>query len=573
MSEKSLNSNKMRTLESLKNISFFECDETEVVTPRKNLECLDGFRNALSVKKESVAKFPRMRKESSSDEVGIQLIYYAANIVIQFNLVEFKHKKLPIIASSIEYSTVYEKDTKSRLREVSERLDSSDVELLDLKAREAQLVVKESDYLSRIAELKENPALVSRPRSVMREYNVDSDRVVARLMEIRRSLRENERLQGELREKFRDEMEKSRLQAVAHFEREQLALSRAKEAVNDFFSVIEDIVAQYPMLLALLSKRQLDPRYPSDDPANHFEARHLWMFFAVMEERFLNVDDDLSAMADFMRAANPQREFADDTQLANYYLEVVRILKSKGIETVSVENMMAINIILHVTPAKRAEFLKRRQLKRDMQRGPNGSDHGSVCDEGTWMEQVIHYLDQLESAKHQEESLMSAGASVEVFSAGGAVQYCHEFQRGVCMRGVNCRFVHKKDPTFSPMSARRGAEDEKGLRKNHATVFAASAGACRDFLNGRCKYGDNCIYSHEPKQGQGVPQQRAVHFASPVPGIVKIPAAVMWDITGWKCCWKGPYFIEHSDGPCPHPYACPYSHDAPVTAVKPHNAH
>jgi hypothetical protein len=468
----------------------------------------------------------------------------------------------------------------------------------------------------------------------LRDLNQNSDRVTTKLYEARRELRECEKLHDELHDRIRDEIGKSRLQATAHYEKEHLALCRAKEAVNDFFSVIEKIVAQYPVILDILSKNRSDPLHPTDDPTDHFRERHLWMFFATMEEKFLNADDDLSSMADFLRAANPKVLFANDTDMANHYLEVVRILKSKGTEMVSVENMMAINIIRHLSLEKRAEFLKQRQIKRDLQRGSNGSDHGSVVGEGSWMEQVIHYLDQLESFNQQEGFLMLAGTSKEAA------------------------------PRRTPQSADLRRE-ETALRQNHSQVLylndaesVRGRGICRDFVRGICSYGDQCRWSHDVKGAQrvddrqgaqrvdnrqgaqrmddrqealrvadrqeeqrmddrqeeqrvaykqdlwgGNPQgnhgtsvgasDRGVEVArhaagagggkggSPkIPpanqagliGWTKLPPRTMWDNDGWTCCFRSPYFIAGPEGPCANVLTCPYSHWMPVHAVKPANA-
>merc|ERR1711879_149643 len=54
-------------------------------------------------------------------------------------------------------------------------------------------------------------------------------------------------------------------------------------------------------------------------------------------------------------------------------------------------------------------------------------------------------------------------------------EYCRDFQRGHCPRGLHCPFVHKDPP------------DELQRRKE----------ACRDFLRGNCPRGIRCIYSHQ----------------------------------------------------------------------------
>jgi hypothetical protein len=228
---------------------------------------------------------------------------------------------------------------------------------------------------------------------------------------------------------------------------------------------------------------------------------------------------------------------------------------------------------------KRAEFLKQRQIKRDLQRGSNGSDHGSVVGEGSWMEQVIHYLDQLESFNQQEEFLMLAGTSKEA--------------------------APRRTP--QAVDLRRAEND---LRKNHSQVLIANddgsvpiKGMCLDFLKERCTYGDQCRWSHEvgepqeaqhmagnPPDGGGGRGVEAVRThaitgggrgGSPKiaplnqPGLIgwtKMPPRTMWDSEGWTCCFRGPYFLVDPEGPCLNVLTCPYSHWKPVHSVRPANA-
>ena len=47
----------------------------------------------------------------------------------------------------------------------------------------------------------------------------------------------------------------------------------------------------------------------------------------------------------------------------------------------------------------------------------------------------------------------------------------------------------------------------------------------------------------------------------------------MWDSDGDQCCYRGPHFLPHRDGPCPNSTGgCYYSHNAPVHSTRPANA-
>ena len=47
------------------------------------------------------------------------------------------------------------------------------------------------------------------------------------------------------------------------------------------------------------------------------------------------------------------------------------------------------------------------------------------------------------------------GGGQRVAAAVGTEQFCFDFQNGLCKRGSDCRFVHKKDPNYTPLGARR----------------------------------------------------------------------------------------------------------------------
>jgi len=532
--------------------------EYEAVNVGQNISSLDPFRNPSTVKLGSISLFNSMSRDATNEDTGIQIIYYSTTVADQLNLLGFKSRKLPIIADSSIYSAAYEHAAIFLLKSVRMRLKSVSAEQRELMERKCNYEKKEAELLKGIEELEGNLPLIERPKRAIQSLNLDLDRVVARLLETNRSIRENERLQGELQEKIREDIDKSNLKAIAHYERENLALSRLKEAVHDFFSVIEKIVAQYPVILAILSKRQSDSMHPGDDPEDHFKARHLWMFFDIMERKFLNGEDDLSSMVILLRAVNPQETLSSETAISNYHLNVVRILKSKGKHMVTVEDLNAVLIVLKLTPERRAEFLKWRQLQRDVQKGYSGSDYGSVSDGGPcqWMDQVQNFLEQHAELQQQVKSLKMAGASQDEVSK----------------------------------TRLAGHRAEKDLRNNHSQAFAAVGELCKDFMRGRCTFGEACRYSHDVRGAQqhaGSRTDKGVHFDErpewdpsdsdqrkpknrPVPpNVVKIPPATMWDDDGWICCFRGPYFLDHRDGPCPNTGYCPYSHNAPVTLVKP----
>jgi len=551
---------------SLTRSKLFEplATEGEPVICGVNLPCLDGFRTKPSVKLETLTKWTIASKGCSTEEVGVLLYYFALNTAEQLTLLEFKSRNLPILSSEREYTRAYNEAVLIRLKSTHSRVEAASGEVQGLIISRGKLVAEELSLWNQITAI--NSAIdmdnnsVKKSATKLKSLHMSLEKVVTDLRETKRSICDYEKLHAELLKEISTEVEKVRDQAFLHWEREQMALSRAKQAVNDFFSIMEAIVGQYPIILALLSKSQSDPSKLSDDPVDHFKKRHLHMFFLVLEMRFLNVEDDLSSMTDFLRAANPQRVFANETEVVNFYLGVVRVLKSKGVVNVPVENIMAVHIILHLIPAQRAEFLRKRQLKRELKDGSNGSICGSVSieEEGSWMEQIIHHLDQQEIVKQQEEALISAGKSHEV-----PTRVLAEHVKAEIGRREEAEVRRSHQHVFSAGLSRDNTEDPN----THWTRAIKSP--CRDFQRGRCAYGEECKYSHVTaainSDSQGMQVERI-----PAPNADgRIPRYRMWDAAGKMCCYQSPFFIETSEGPCQNTISCQYSHKKPIYTSKP----
>ncbi|KAL5232405.1 hypothetical protein ABZP36_031181 [Zizania latifolia] len=93
---------------------------------------------------------------------------------------------------------------------------------------------------------------------------------------------------------------------------------------------------------------------------------------------------------------------------------------------------------------------------------------------------------------------------------------CHDFVKGRCSRGANCRYIHDdsashggwRDETRDSAIGRGGPDSSYGTRTEH---LRSNKNPCKFFAEGRCRRGQNCPYLHEEssqsKVGLGAPDE------------------------------------------------------------------
>merc|ERR1712232_1111041 len=88
--------------------------------------------------------------------------------------------------------------------------------------------------------------------------------------------------------------------------------------------------------------------------------------------------------------------------------------------------------------------------------------------------------------------------------SNGGRDFCKDFNRGECIRGMSCRFSHDFKPaiptradTGAAASAPAGAPSQPlGNAGTVATFDRFGRELCGDFKRGDCRRGDRCRYSH-----------------------------------------------------------------------------
>ncbi|KAG8046428.1 hypothetical protein GUJ93_ZPchr0008g13006 [Zizania palustris] len=77
---------------------------------------------------------------------------------------------------------------------------------------------------------------------------------------------------------------------------------------------------------------------------------------------------------------------------------------------------------------------------------------------------------------------------------------CHDFVKGRCSRGANCRFIHDDSASHGGWRdevrdiGRGGTDSSLGTRTEHRRT---NKKPCKFFAEGRCRRGQNCPYLHE----------------------------------------------------------------------------
>eukprot|EP00520_Triparma_pacifica_P013732 CAMPEP_0118650348 /NCGR_PEP_ID=MMETSP0785-20121206/10200_1 /TAXON_ID=91992 /ORGANISM="Bolidomonas pacifica, Strain CCMP 1866" /LENGTH=199 /DNA_ID=CAMNT_0006542719 /DNA_START=17 /DNA_END=616 /DNA_ORIENTATION=+ len=88
---------------------------------------------------------------------------------------------------------------------------------------------------------------------------------------------------------------------------------------------------------------------------------------------------------------------------------------------------------------------------------------------------------------------------------------CYDWQKGICNRGMNCRFSHSEDPNQGmggqpdPMGGGQDAYGNFGGMGGGGNNYGRSRGICYDWQKGICQRGDNCRFTHDQNAPTGPP--------------------------------------------------------------------
>jgi len=111
------------------------------------------------------------------------------------------------------------------------------------------------------------------------------------------------------------------------------------------------------------------------------------------------------------------------------------------------------------------------------------------------------------SCSHGDRCKFSHGENDSRLASNPADEICRNFQRGRCKFGEECRRKHVEAPAGEAGERERKPRERKPRKKREAgeekgeSVDPADE-VCRNFLNGRCRYGEECRRKHEgtPKE-------------------------------------------------------------------------
>ena len=395
-------------------------------------------------------------------------------------------------------------------------------------------------------------------------------------------------------------------------------LGRLKGAIDTLFVEIYRILALpgYAPLKSAFEKARRDPDCPNAPEKDQLKARNLPIIYGVLARRLRNVDDRLANLSELCRVVDTTRKYISKVDSMNYYFDQNSRMQAKDIKMVPTIDLMAILCLREWPKFDQAKFMDHIQMNERIRFSKEGTVRGES--EPSFYDLIVEYLDHTEQndlqrhavsgergttegsprvdkslsqrdmerrvefeLKQNHKSVLSAEAGIDcdieervqaqvreqlqrehvrykkegktqrlLAATAGVEKYCFDFQNGACTRGTDCKYVHKKDPNYTPL----------GLRKSNGAGSPAGTMATGGGAGG----------------GRGTQRPATSHPVTPKPkgsgaNMVKIPAAIMWDVAGRKCCFRSPFFITKE--PCQHPHACPYSHLVPYTSVQPANAH
>ena len=419
--------------------------------------------------------------------------------------------------------------------------------------------------------------------------NDDVDKYISRGQYLRDEEKKNKKSLAEVLLNYQNAYDKLKLQATAHRQNDLLALARLQAAIDMVFNDIEKILLlpAYTPIKAWLEKSREDPDNPLEPPMDHLKNKNLMVIHGVLSNRLRNADDKVSALSDLFNVVDAaRRSFATDNDAYNYYLQVIRRLKAKGIMMVTMVDLMALLILVSMTKEKQDKFMAQQTLKEQIQ-GYSGSVHGSQADdkELTLMDLVVQFIDSLEKESLKRLALASvpmkekpdhkAGHDADARARKAEQELQRNHQKVLVANAV------KEADLLIKESIRKGIEAGLENQVNAAFVGASPKGTiqyCNAYQTGNCTR-TGCRFVHEkdprlrkPGAGGGgagkPPPAQAPKIPAPnADG--RIPRYRMWDAAGKMCCYQGPFFIETSDGPCQNTISCQYSHKKPIYTVKP----
>jgi len=239
--------------------------------------------------------------------------------------------------------------------------------------------------------------------------------------------------------------------------------------------------------------------------------------------------------------------------------------------------------------------------EREMQRGGNNMvEAGGASNPRAGMARVI-YEDGTEEWVQRERIKPDA-----VDGGADDREVCHDYQRGICMRGRSCKFRHsiEKCREFAAGSCRRGssckfAHGEKDRRSSSflgdwrgpdfppsrregRSVSGEAREVCREFLRGYCSRGRDCRFSHNDGRSDSLwgerPRGRDRDWGSrgwsgredpwrePLRGGRRDWGSRSDFDDGWGIP-RRPLCNDYQRGKCSRGRACKYSHDVPPREV------
>ena len=520
------------------------------------------------------------------NDCATKLMDHLEHICKYLKVTKFTRVSVPGVDAIEQYIATYMRES-TQLEDVyragiqAHKEDERELSLRRIDAQESARVATETRDQLRLSPETESDAKRALRMTALHLADDVVDKYISRVQYIRDEEKKNKKSLAEVLLDHQNGYDKLKLQATAHRQNDLLALARVQAAIDMVFNDIEKILLlpSYTPIKAWLEKSREDPDNPLEPPMDHLKNKNLMVIHGVLSTRLRNADDKVSALSDLFNVVDAaRRHFTTDNDAYNYYLQVIKRLKAKGIIHVTMVDLMALLILVSMTKEKQDKIMAQQALKEQIQ-GYSGSVHGSQAEdrEQTLMDIVVQFIDSLEKeslkrmalssvpikektdraghdaddrARKMERDLqknhakvlaatvkandllikesyqkgMDAGLEVNAAVAGaggkGGIQYCTPFQTGTCTR-TGCRFVHEKDPRFKPKPGGGGGGSGGGGGKPL------------------------------PVQAPKIPAPNADG---------RIPRYRMWDAAGKMCCYQGPFFIETSEGPCQNTISCGCSH-------------
>jgi len=592
------------------------------ITPLKVSIDLENFQSAPPTNQDkTMPRFVPAYPNASLSEHGHKLMDHMDACGVHLGISRFLKYSEP----KLESLAVYEEkflELSPHVREAYARstaiFELKTTALVNLKARATEAyreAVLVRDEQSRVPDVGETAPQRLARISLLNSAVESVQRAESKLDSIERDGFDNAEKKDSNLAAYQEATAKLNVQCFQQRQNDIVYLGRLKGAIDTMFIEIYRILVLpgYAPLKSAFEKARCDPENPHAPAKDQLKARNLQIIYGVLARRLKNVEDKFSNLAELCHVVDTTRKFPSKAESMNFYFDMNGRMQAKGITVVTTVDLMALLCLLSWSREDRDKFMDHQQMSERIRYAKGGSVVGEK--DPSFMDLIVEYLDLTEQndlqryvlsgdkgvsgTAHKGEkgpslrdierkvdfdlkqnhsrvlaaetddseytleerinnqvreqlrkinlnSNSNTGMVQRVAAAVGTEQYCFDFQRGACKRGADCKFLHKKDPTQTPVGTRKPAGGHGAPGSGAATARAVP------------NRGSPNPVTPKPKSGGA--------------GMVKVPAHLAWDVTGQKLCFKGPYFTDHPDGPCPHPYACPYSHLAPHTTVKPANA-